>query len=154
MPDPGRDVSQMRESEIVEKLLASPCTIAVVGLSAKTHRASYGVSAYMQAQGFRIIPVNPKHAGTDILGEQCHESLHAAAEAAKQRGESIRIVNCFRASEAIPPIADDAIAIDAEALWMQLGVVNEEAAEKARSAGLMVVMDRCIKIDHAMRARR
>jgi predicted CoA-binding protein len=154
MPDFGPDVSQMRESEIVETLLASPCTIAVVGLSAKTHRASHEVSAYMQAQGFRIIPVNPKHAGTEILGERCHESLPAAAEAARQRGQAIRIVNCFRASPAIPPIVDDAIAIDAEAIWMQLGVMNEEAAEKARAAGLMVVMDRCIKIDHAMRARR
>lgn len=154
MSDAIRQTAVMQEDEIVETLLAEPCTIAVVGLSAKTHRASYSVSAYMQAQGFHIIPVNPKHAGTPILGEMCHETLQQAADDARRRGKTIRIVNCFRASDAIGPIADDAIAIGAESLWMQLGVINDDAAEKARAAGLMVVMDRCIKIDHAMRPRR
>ncbi len=116
-------------------------TIAVVGLSPKPHRASFDVARYLQAAGYRIIPVNP-HAG-EVLGEKAYATL---LEAAKH--EKIDLVNCFRNSEDIPPVVDDAIAIGATAVWMQLGVVHADAAAKARAAGLLVVQDHCIKVDH------
>ena len=123
--------------------------IAVVGLSMKPHRASYQVAQYMQRHGYTIVPVNPKHVGDIVLGERCYSDLQDAATALARHGKRIAIVNCFRNPADIPPIADDAIAIQANCLWMQLGIVQEAAAEKARAAGLGVVMDRCIKIDHA-----
>ena len=116
-------------------------TIAVVGLSPKPHRASFDVARYMQANGYRIIPVNPNAA--EVLGEKAYSTL---AEAAKH--EKIDLVNCFRNSEDIPPVVDDAIAIGAKAVWMQLGIANAQAAAKAEAAGLLVVQDHCIKIDH------
>jgi predicted CoA-binding protein len=116
-------------------------TIAVVGLSPKPHRASFDVARYMQANGYRIIPVNPNAA--EVLGEKAYSTL---LEAAKH--EKIDLVNCFRNSEDIPPVVDDAIAIGAKAVWMQLGISNAEAAAKAEAAGLLVVQDHCIKIDH------
>jgi predicted CoA-binding protein len=116
-------------------------TIAVVGLSPKPHRASFDVARYMQANGYRIIPVNPNAA--EVLGEKAYSTL---AEAAKH--EKIDLVNCFRNSEDIPPVVDEAIAIGAKAVWMQLGIANAEAAAKAEAAGLLVVQDHCIKIDH------
>ncbi|MGN6390568.1 MAG: CoA-binding protein [Burkholderiaceae bacterium] len=137
----------------VADLLKTPCTIAVVGLSPKPQRPSHGVAAYMQANGFRIVPVNPGHANSRILGESCHATLKDAAAAIEAEGGRIDIVDCFRQSDAIPPIADDAVAIGATCLWMQIGVVNLSAADKAAAAGLAVVMDRCIKIDHAMLRR-
>ena len=120
-------------------------TIAVVGLSPKPHRASFDVARYMQANGYRIIPVNPVVAAEDgeILGEKTYPSL---VEAAKH--EQIDLVNCFRNSEDIPPIVDEAIAVGAKALWMQLGISNPAAAAKAEAAGLLVVQDHCLKIDH------
>lgn len=123
-------------------ILANTRTIAVVGLSPKPHRDSYRVSQYMQAQGYRIVPVNP-HA-TQVLGEKAYASLAEAA-----RHETIDLVNCFRNSAAIAAIADEAIAIGAKALWMQLGVENAAAAAKAGAAGLQVVQDRCIMVEHA-----
>jgi predicted CoA-binding protein len=102
----------------------------------------------MQRQGYRIIPVNPMYAGTHILGEHCYASLTKAAEALAETNVRIDIVDCFRKSEAMVPIAEEAIAIRAQCLWMQLGVINDEAADKAHTAGLAVVMDRCIKIEH------
>lgn len=132
----------------IPALLANCRTIAVVGLSAKSNRPSHGVAQYMQAHGYRIIPVNPTYAGTDILGELCHATLADAVAALAQHATKIDIVDCFRKAETIVPIADDAIAIGARCLWMQLGVVNQEAAAKAHAAGLAVVMDRCIKIEH------
>jgi predicted CoA-binding protein len=134
--------------DVISKVLASCHTIAVVGLSAKPNRASHGVSDYMQQHGYRIIPVNPTYAGTHILGEYCYASLDEAAKALGKENLKIDLVNCFRQSEAIPPIADAAIAIGARCLWMQLGIVNNEAARTASAAGLDVVMDRCIKIEH------
>jgi len=116
-------------------------TIAVVGLSPKPHRASFDVSRYMQAAGYRIIPVNPN--ATEVLGEKAYATLKDAAQ-----HEKIDLVNCFRNSEDIPPIVDEAIAIGAKAVWMQLGVSNDAAAAAAEAAGLLVVQDRCLKIDH------
>jgi predicted CoA-binding protein len=119
-------------------------TVAVVGLSPKPHRDSHMVARYMQAQGWRIVPVNPTAAGQGILGEPVYPSLTEAA-----RHERIELVNCFRNSADIPPIVDEAISIGALAVWMQLGVEHEAAAERARQAGLRVVQNRCLKIDHA-----
>ena len=116
-------------------------TIAVVGLSPKPHRASFDVSRYMQAAGYRIIPVNPN--ATEVLGEKAYATLKEAAQ-----HEKIDLVNCFRNSEDIPPIVEDAIAIGAKAVWMQLGVSNAAAAASAEAAGLLVVQDKCLKIDH------
>ena len=116
-------------------------TIAVVGLSPKAHRASFDVARYMQAAGYRIIPVNPN--ATEVLGEKAYATLVEAAE-----HEKIDLVNCFRNSEDIPPIVDDAIAIGAKAVWMQLGVSHPEAAARAEKAGLLVVQNRCLKVDH------
>jgi predicted CoA-binding protein len=132
----------------IPALLKNCRTIAVVGLSEKSDRPSHGVAHYMQRQGYRIIPVNPTYAGTHILGEHCYASLTKAAEALAETHVRIDIVDCFRKSEAMVPIAEEAIAIRAQCLWMQLGVINDEAADKAHTAGLAVVMDRCIKIEH------
>lgn len=116
-------------------------TIAVVGLSPKPHRASFDVARYMQANGYRIIPVNPNV--SEVLGEKAYASLREAAQ-----HENIDLVNCFRNSEDIPPIVDDAIAVGAKAVWMQLGITHPVAAAKAEAAGLLVVQDHCLKIDH------
>ena len=130
----------------IRDILTGSKTIAVVGLSAKPHRASYGVAQYMQARGYRIIPVNPSYAGREILGERVYASLPEAAAAI---GQPIDIVDCFRKSEDIAPIARDAVAVKARCLWMQLGIENQDAAALAEAAGLDVVMDACIKVDHA-----
>ncbi len=114
-------------------------TIAVVGLSHKKFRASYGVSEYMQSAGFRIIPVNPNE--REVLGEKCYASL-------TEIPEKVDVVDIFRRSEFVPDIVDEAIRIGARWIWMQEGVIHEEAAAKAREAGLGVVMDRCILKDH------
>ena len=108
-------------------------TIAVVGLSPNRLRPSNGVSAYMKSKGYRIIPVNPGH--PEILGEKSYRRL-------------VEIVNVFRRSEEVGPVVDSAIKIGAKALWMQQGVYNEDAAARARAAGLEVVMDRCILQEH------
>lgn len=126
----------------LRRILATCKTIAVVGLSPQWHRPSFFAAKYMQGHGYKIIPVNPM--ATEILGERCYPNLTAAAAAHR-----IEMVDCFRRSEDIPPIADEAIAIGARCLWMQIGVVHEGAAAKARAAGLEVVMDRCVKIEHA-----
>ena len=120
-------------------------TIAVVGLSPHPHRASFDVARAMQAVGYRIIPVNPNVAasGGEVLGEKAYASLTEAA-----LHEKIELVNCFRNSEDIPPVVDEAIAIGAKAIWMQLGITNAAAAAKAEAHGLLVVQDHCIKIDH------
>jgi predicted CoA-binding protein len=122
-----------------ENLLRDSKTIAVVGLSGRRSRPSYGVSEYMQSQGYRIIPVNPNEA--EILGEKSWATLDEVPE-------RIDIVDIFRRSEAVPEVVDAAIRIGARGIWMQEGVVNEEAAAKARDAGLEVVMDRCILKEH------
>jgi uncharacterized protein len=131
----------------LRRILGTSRTIAVVGLSPQWHRPSFFAAKYMQGHGRRIVPVNPT--ATEILGERCYPTLTAAAQGLAEQGEKIDLVDCFRKSEDIPPIADEAIAIGAKYLWMQIGVINEEAASKARAAGLDVVMNRCVKIEHA-----
>ena len=120
-------------------------SVAVVGLSGNPARPSYGVAQYMQAHGWRIIPINPNE--TEILGERCYPSLSAAAQ-----HEKFDLVNCFRNSADIPPIVDEAIALTGlagiKAVWMQQGITHPEAAAKAEAAGLIVVQDRCLKIEH------
>ena len=128
------DIAKLR------RILRESRTIAVVGLSANWYRPSYFAAKYMQEHGYRIIPVNPQY--DSILGEKCYPSLAAIPE-------KVDIVDCFRRSEEIPAIADEAIAIGAKVLWMQLGIRNDEAARIAMDAGLDVVMDRCVKIEHA-----
>ncbi len=124
--------------------------IAVVGLSNRPERASFDVAAYLQSAGYRIVAVNPMYAGQTILGERCHASLQEASTALAGQGLRVSIVDCFRKSADIPPVVEEAIAIGADCVWMQLDIVNEAAAARARAAGLKVVMDKCIKIEHAM----
>jgi predicted CoA-binding protein len=126
--------------DTLRRILRSSKTLAIVGLSANWWRPSYFAAKYMQEHGYRIIPVNPQY--QEILGEKCYASL-------RDIPERVDIVDCFRKSEEIEPVAEDAIAIATPVLWMQLGVINHAAAERARQAGLEVVMDRCVKIEHA-----
>ncbi|RLJ37303.1 CoA-binding protein [Acidovorax sp. 106] len=116
-------------------------TIAIVGLSPKPERDSHHVAQYLQAQGFRIVPINP--AANEVLGERCWPSL---TEAAKHH--RIDLVDVFRDSAAVPPIADEAIAIGAQALWLQIGVRHDAALAKAQAAGLAVVQDHCTLVEH------
>ncbi len=131
------------------EILQQSKTIAVVGLSQKPDRASHGVAHYLQAQGYRIIPVNPSYAGQQILGETVYASLGEAAAALAATGQTIDVVDCFRSADQMLPIAHDAVAIRAAVLWMQLGVFNQAAADIAVAAGLDVVAERCMKIEHA-----
>jgi predicted CoA-binding protein len=126
----------------IRQSLANCKTIAVVGLSPKPHRDSFRVAKYMQDHGFRIVPINPN--APEVLGEKSYASLTEAAQ-----HERIDMVNCFRNSEDIPPIAAEAIAIGAKSLWLQLGVVNEDAAKQATDAGLVVVQDLCLMVEYA-----
>ena len=132
-------------------LLTRCRTLAVVGLSPQWHRPSYFAAKYMQAHGYRIVPVNPVVAreGGQILGETAYASVAEAAAALAAQGAKIDMVDCFRKSEDIPPLAEEAIAIGAQCLWLQLGVFNEEAVRRAESAGLRTVQNRCVKIEHA-----
>jgi predicted CoA-binding protein len=131
-------------SNAIHQSLAHCKTIAVVGLSPKPHRDSYRVSKYMQEQGFRIVPINPN--APEVLGEKSYASLTEAAQ-----HERIDMVNCFRNAEDIPPIAAEAIAIGARSLWLQLGVAHEPAAKEASDAGLWVVQNRCLMVEHRQR---
>ena len=126
-------------------------TLAVVGLSPQWNRPSHFAAKYMQSHGYRIIPVNPLVAkdGGEILGGKAYASVTEAAAALKLDGVKIDMVDCFRKSEDIPPLADEAIAIGAKCLWLQLGVFNEAAGLKAEAAGLQVIENRCVKIEHA-----
>jgi predicted CoA-binding protein len=132
----------------IPQILNDSKTIAVVGMSDKPDRASHEVAQYLQEHGYRVVPVNPSYAGQQILGETVYASLREAADALGAGGRHIDIVDCFRKSEDIPPLARDAIAIRAGCLWMQLDIENQQAADLARAAGLDVVMDHCIKIEH------
>ncbi len=136
--------------QTIVKLLAESRVIAVVGLSPKADRPSHGVAAYLQRHGYRIIPVNPACAGTHILGEHCYATLTLAAAALAEQQTRIDLVDIFRKSELVAPIVDEAIAIRARGVWLQIGVINEAATDNARAAGLDVVADRCTKIDHAI----
>lgn len=133
----------------VQQILKDSKTIAIVGLSNKPERASFSVGHYLQQQGYRIVPVNPTYAGQDILGEKVYASLQEASNALATSGVRIDLVDCFRKSDDMLPIARDAVAIHAGCLWMQIGVVNQAAADLATEAGLDVVMDQCLKVQHA-----
>ncbi len=124
----------------LRRILAEHHTVAVVGLSANWHRPSNFAAKYMQEHGYRVIPVNPQYG--EVLGERCYARLTDVPD-------KVDIVDCFRAASEIPAIVEDAIAIGAKVIWMQLGIVDNEAARRAREAGLEVVMDRCVKIEHA-----
>jgi predicted CoA-binding protein len=124
---------------IEEKILDFSRTIAVVGLSPKPDRPSYKVASYLKEQGYKIIPVNP--AEQEIVGEPCYPDLGSIPE-------PVDVVDVFRRLEEVPPIVEEAIRIGAKAVWMQEGVINEEAANRAREAGLMVVMDKCMRKEH------
>ena len=132
-------------------LLTQCRTIAVVGLSPQWHRPSYFAANYMQAHGYRIVPVNPLVArdGGQILGETAYASVTEAAQALSAQGGHIDMVDCFRKSEDIPPLAEEAIAVGARCLWLQLGVLHEAAGLRAEAAGLQVIQNRCVKIEHA-----
>lgn len=139
----------MSQTETIRQILATCRTVAVVGLSPKPERASFEVARYMQAHGWRIIPVNPVAAasGLTILGKPVYASLQEAAQHA-----SIDLVDVFRNSADVPPVAQEAIAIGARALWLQLGIENAQAAAAAQAAGLWVVQNRCLKVEHAASA--
>ncbi len=130
----------MDDINTLRRILKQTRVIAVVGLSADWFRPSYFAAKYMLEHGYRVIPVNPRY--PEILGLECYPSLSAIPG-------KVDMVDCFRRSADIGPIADEAIAIGAKALWQQIGVRNEAAAAKAAAAGLDTVMDRCVKIEHA-----
>ncbi|HEY1181838.1 MAG TPA: CoA-binding protein [Rhodocyclaceae bacterium] len=123
----------------LKRLFETVRTIAVVGCSPKPERPGHYVAKYLQDLGYRVIPVNPGQ--TEILGEKCYASL-------RDIPEPVDMVDCFRRAEDIPPVVEDAIAIGAKFVWMQLGIVNDAAAQRAIDAGIEVVMDRCPKIDY------
>ena len=125
--------------EDVQRILETTKTIAVVGLSDKPDRDSYQVAAYLQQQGYRIIPINPR--AKEVLGEKAYASL-------RELSEPVEVVQIFRRAEEVLPIVDDAIAVGAKVVWMQSGIVNEDAAARAEAAGLKVIMDACMRSAH------
>ena len=129
----------MNHDQVLRDILLSAKTIASVGLSGNQEKDSYWVASYLKDQGYRIIPVNPT--ATEILGEKAYPDL-------KSVPEKIDVVQIFRKPEDVPPIVDDAIKIGAKVVWMQEGIRDEEAAQKAREAGLQVVMDACMRASH------
>lgn len=129
----------MNNDKTMKDILLSTKTIASVGLSSNTEKESYWIVSYLKDQGYHIIPVNPT--ATEILGEKAYPDLASVPE-------QIDVVQVFRKSEDVPPIVDDAIKVGAKVVWMQEGIVNEEAAQKAREAGLQVVMDACMRATH------
>jgi predicted CoA-binding protein len=130
----------MDDITTLRRILRDARTIAVVGLSAHWYRPSYFAAKYMQEHGFRVIPVNPAY--DSVLGEKCYASL-------RDIPVPVDVVDCFRKSAEIPALAEDAIAIGARVLWMQLGVENAQARRRAETAGLEVIENRCVKIEHA-----
>ena len=134
------DLTPYQDALTIQRVLHSARTIAVVGLSNNELRASYFVGYYLKRHGYRVIPVNPR--ATEILGEPSYASLTDVPE-------KVDIVNVFRAPDALPGIAEEAVRIGASALWCQFGVINEEGAATAEDGGVTVVMDRCIKVEHA-----
>jgi hypothetical protein len=134
------DLSRYQDPLTIQRVLLNAKRIAVVGLSGNALRASYFVGFYLQRHGYRLLPVNPRE--SEILGERCYASLQDVPD-------RVDIVNVFRAPSAVPEIAAQAVAIGAGCLWTQFNVINEEGARIAEKGGLAVVMDRCIKVEHA-----
>ena len=129
----------MNNDKTMKDILLSTKTIASVGLSSNTEKESYWIVSYLKDQGYHIIPVNPT--ATEILGEKAYPNLESVPE-------KIDVVQVFRKSEDVPPVVEDAIKVGAKVIWMQEGIVNEEAARKAQEAGLQVVMDACMRATH------
>jgi len=127
------------QMQMMKDILLSTRTVASVGLSSSPAKESYGIVAYLKGQGYRVIPVNPT--ATEILGEKAYPDLESVPE-------KIDVVQIFRRPEDVPPVVDSAIKVGAKVVWMQEGIVNEEAAQKARAAGLQVVMDACMRAAH------
>ena len=130
----------MADIPTLRRILKENHTIAVVGLSANWHRPSYFAAKYLLDHGYRVIPVNPRY--QEVLGQRCYPSV-------SEIPEKVDVVDIFRRAAEVPPLVEEAIAVGARVVWMQLGVVHEEAAARARQAGLDVVMDRCMKIEYA-----
>ncbi len=133
-------MSDSNDIPTLRRILAEYRRVAVVGLSANWYRPSYFAAKYLLDHGYDVVPVNPAYA--EVLGQRCYPDLESIPE-------RVEIVDCFRKPQDIPPLAESAVELGAKVLWMQLGVVNEPAAELAGGAGLEVVMDRCMKIEHA-----
>jgi predicted CoA-binding protein len=129
----------MNNDQMMKDILLSAKTIASVGLSSNQQKESYWIVSYLKDQGYRIIPVNPT--ADEILGEKAYPDLESVPE-------KIDVVQVFRKPDDVPPVVDSAIKVGAKAVWMQEGIVNEEAAQKARQAGLQVVMDACMRVTH------
>ena len=129
----------MNHDQILKDILLSTRTIASVGLSSNTEKESYWIASYLKEQGYHVIPVNPT--ATEILGEKAYPDLESVPE-------KIDVVQVFRRSEDVPPVVEDAIKVGAKVVWMQEGIVNEAAAQRAREAGLQVVMDACMRATH------
>ena len=141
-------MSSLTDTDQIRSILEKYRTIAIVGLSRDPSKDSYRVAEYLQSKGYRIIPINPS--ADQILGQKCYRSLLQVSE---ELQKTIEIVDIFRPSQDAPPIVDDAIQLRGrfgkpQVIWMQLGIINEEAAKKARNAGLTVIMDRCIAQEH------
>ena len=134
------DLGQYQDSLTIQRVLHTARTIAIVGLSNNELRASYFVGYYLKRHGYRVIPVNPRE--TEILGDICYASLLDIPV-------PVDIVNVFRASDALPGIAREAVAIHADALWCQFGVINGEGTRIAEDGGVTVIIDRCLKVEHA-----
>jgi predicted CoA-binding protein len=139
----GAEIGGRGEADPITKILRESKTIAVVGLSSNPMRPSFGVTEYMQEAGYRIIPVNPNE--REVLGEKSYARLEDVPE-------KIEIVNVFRRAEDVAPVVESAIRVGAKVVWMQSGIENEAAAEKALAAGLAVVEDACILVEHRRRA--
>ena len=139
------DLGRYQDPSAIQRVIHTATTIAIVGLSSNELRASYFVGYYLKRHGYRVIPVNPRE--TEILGETCYPSLLDVSV-------PVDIVNVFRAPDALPGIAREASTIHAGALWCQFGVINEEGARIAEDGGLTVIMDRCLKVEHARYAGR
>ena len=134
------DLGRYQDPLTIQRVLHTATTIAVIGLSGNELRASYFVGYYLRRHGYRVIPVNPRQ--TEILGQRCYASLLEVPG-------PVDVVNVFRAPDALPQIAREAVKIRAATLWCQFGVINEEGARIAEDGGLTVIMDRCLKVEHA-----
>jgi len=131
----------MDDIQTLRRILRESRVVAMVGLSADWFRPSYFAAKYLQEHGYRVIPVNPRYAGKQVLGETCYRSL-------REIPCKVDVVDVFRRTEDVAPVADEALAIGAKVLWQQIGVKDEASAAKAQAAGLDAVMDRCMKIEH------